>query len=283
LFDVLVRPVFDDLREARNLVIVPDRELVQVPFAALWNSRTQRYVVQDYLVRMVPSAAFYLSAAPAGGARNRARPAAGMALVVGNPAADTSLFQALLPLPPLPGAAREARRVAESYGRARLLMDRAAIRGAVLASLPSSPVFHFAGHAIDNIEQPELSHLALSPGADGTGSSLYAWEIGRLSLSNMQVVVLSACSTLGRRTSRTGLAGGLAYSFLRAGAPATVSTLWDVGDAESPELLVELHRRIAAGESAAEALRESQLAALRSPRPELRAPYAWAGFVYTGR
>jgi CHAT domain-containing protein len=47
-------------------------------------------------------------------------------------------------------------------------------------------------------------------------------------------------------------------------------------------LLTEFHRRLAAGVPAAEALRQAQIEALRSPRPELRAPAAWAAFIYTG-
>jgi CHAT domain-containing protein len=101
-------------------------------------------------------------------------------------------------------------------------------------------------------------------------------------LSNVRAVILSACSTLSPRASRGGPTAGLAYSFLRAGAPATVSTLWDVTDDATTELLVEFHRRFASGASAPEALRAAQLRALGSPRAELRAPRAWAAFIYTG-
>jgi CHAT domain-containing protein len=58
--------------------------------------------------------------------------------------------------------------------------------------------------------------------------------------------------------------------------------VWDVGDEPTSEVLVEFHRRMAAGAPAAEALRQAQIAALRSPRAEMRAPAAWAPFIYTG-
>jgi CHAT domain-containing protein len=79
-----------------------------------------------------------------------------------------------------------------------------------------------------------------------------------------------------------GAIAGLAYSFLRAGAPATVSTLWDVDDEVTTELLVSFHSRFAGGMPAAEALRLAQQDALRSRRQELRSPRAWGAFVYTG-
>jgi len=65
---------------------------------------------------------------------------------------------------------------------------------------------------------------------------------------------------------------GRSYSFLRAGAPATVSTLWDVDDAVTTELVVSFHKRFSGGMRAAEALRLAQQDALRSGRPELRSP-----------
>jgi CHAT domain-containing protein len=131
-----------------------------------------------------------------------------------------------------------------------------------------------------NSEQPELSYLALASSASDTGL-LMAREIGALRLSNLEIVVLSACSTSSPRPTRGGAVSGLAYSFLRAGAPATVSTLWDVDDAIAKELLTRFHRAYAGGIPAAEALRLAQLHALQSPRPELRAPNAWAAFVYS--
>ena len=133
-----------------------------------------------------------------------------------------------------------------------------------------------------NGDQPELSYLALASQRPGEDGPLRAGEIAKLRLSNLQIVVLSACSTLNPRRSRMGAIAGLAYSFLRAGAPATVSTLWDVDDDVTRYLLVSFHKRFAAGMTAAEALRLAQQDALHSQRPELRSPRAWGAFVYTG-
>ena len=84
------------------------------------------------------------------------------------------------------------------------------------SSFRSIGVFHFAGHAVANGDQPELSYLALASQHAGEVGILRAAEIGRLRLSNLQIVVLSACSTLNPRRSRMGAIAGLAYSFLRA-------------------------------------------------------------------
>jgi CHAT domain-containing protein len=199
--------------------------------------------------------------------------------VIGNPELDAA---SAAELPPLPGAFREAEEVARHYGRRQVLRGAEASRDRVLELLPKYGVFHFAGHAVANGDQPELSYLALASQHSDEEGTLRAAEIGRLRLSNLQIVVLSACSTLNPRRSRMGAIAGLAYSFLRAGAPATVSTLWDVDDEATTELLVSFHTRFAGGMPAAEALRLAQQDALRSRRPELRSPRVWGAFVYTG-
>jgi len=271
LYDLLLRPVASELRGVHRLAVVPDRELGRLPFAALRDTATGRYVVQTLELRTLPSTAFFL-AATAG-----ARPTQPVAatLVVGNPALDAA---ARVTLPDLPGAAREAVAVAALYG-GQPLTRAAATRGAVLRLLPQTSIFHFAGHAVMNSEQPELSYLALAPDGTRGDGNLPAREIGELRLSNMQVVVLSACSSLTPRATHTGAVAGLAYSFLRAGSPATVSTLWDVDDAATTPLLVDFHRRLAAGVPAPEALRLAQVDALKSRE---HAPQGWAAFIYTG-
>jgi CHAT domain-containing protein len=242
-----------------------------LPFVALRDTAEGAYLLERFEVRTAPSAAFLMAAF----GRHDKPSTAGQALVVGNPLLDTSSAR----LPPLPGSLREAQGVANAYRAHRLLTGQEARRDSVLALLTTSSVFHFAGHAIINSDQPELSYLALaSTGSGGADDGiLRAREIGNLRPSNLQLVVLSACSTLNPRPSHTGAIAGLAYSFLRAGVPATVSTLWDVSDEAVVELLVDFHHRLVEGVPAAEALRSAQRAAMKRS-----APRAWAAFIYTG-
>jgi len=276
LFELLVRPFATTTPDVKRITIVPDRELSSVPFAALWDAEQGRNLVDVAELRTVPSAAFRVAAATS---REVVGRRASSALVVGNPTLDSASNATL---PRLPGAAREAENVAPLYQRASLLTGAEARRDTVLDRLASNSVFHFAGHAIANTEQPELSYLALAPANSGDDGKLRGREIGDLRLSNMQLVVLSACRTLNPRASHVGAISGLAYSFLRAGVPATVSTLWDVSDQATTGLLIEFHRHFASGFPAAEALRLAQLSSVCSGRPELRAPRAWAAFIYTG-
>jgi CHAT domain-containing protein len=273
LFDLLVRPLASELTGVDQISFVCDRELSRVPFAALWDRQARRYLIERYQVKTQPSAAFFIQGQ--GARRSALRKAA---LVVGNPVLDTSSAR----LAPLPGAELEARHVAGLYPSATLLIGRTAEHDTVLSLLRTSQVFHFAGHAVFNGDRPELSYLALAASPNGSAGAVTAKEIGELKLTNLQIVVLSACETLSARTTRTGGVAGLASSFLRAGSPAIISTLWDVSDAVTEPLLTEFHRRFAAGIPAAEALQEAQLEFLKSRGGQRTAPALWAAFVYAG-
>lgn len=275
LFDLLLAPLATELDGVSDLSIVPDRELTEIPFAALWNSRSGRSVVENYTVRTEPSAAFVLAAS----ALPRPTTPATSALIVGNPDQDAGpgvYLQALR------GAALEAKQISDIYPGSRLLSGRTARRSDVIAALPKHSIFHFAGHAVFNGDQPERSYLALTGDESDVNGRLLAREIALMDLSNVRIVVLSACSTLKSRPSRTGSVAGLAYSFLRAGVPATVSTLWDIPDDAVVAVLVEFHRQMERGTAPPEALRLAQLSALTSPHVELHSPAVWAAFIYTG-
>lgn len=274
LYDLLLRPLGNVLARARRVVIVPDRELHGVPFSALRNREDGRYAIEWREFSTVPSAAFLFAvlASPAQRGNGRAP------LVIGEPALSLA---AAARLGRLPGAAREAARVARLYPHSTHLAGAAADRARVLEMLPRASMMHFAGHAVFDAERPEQSYLALAS-RDSSDARLLAGEIGRLRPSNLGLVVLSACSTMNPRPSRSGGVAGLAYSFLQAGALATVSTLWDVSDSDMTELLVTFHQELRQGRAPASALRNAQLRALQSASPVTRAPLTWAALTYTG-
>ena len=276
LFDLLLRPLARELAEAHHITIVPDRELFGVPFAALWDRESQRYLIETHEVRMAPSAAFYMQAAKQR-RRTDLHEGARQVLVVGDPTGDRESRR----LAPLPSATIEAQGVASLYPGATLLTGGAAAPADVMRQLKSASVFHFAGHAVFDEDRPEHSFLVLASTGDATGE-LTAREIATLRTSKLKLVVLSACSTLNPRPTRSGAVRGLAFTFLRAGASGIVSSLWEVRDDATAELLLNFHRHLATSASPAEALKEAQLAALRSSRGSLRVPRAWAAFTYTG-
>lgn len=271
LYQQLVAPAEWALAGRRRLTVIPDRELILVPFPALWDASQSRFLIQRLAVSQAPTAGDLLASV----ARTRRRaPQRAAALLVGDPALDRTAFPSL---PRLPAARNEIAAIGPLYKRTTTFVDSAATRSAVLSSWRNASVVHFAGHAIANVDRPEASVLVLA------GGVLRAEEIATLRLSTVQVAVLSACRTYGGRASHTGMNHGLSASFLHAGVGATVSSLWDVADRDAEEIVTAFHARYAAGEGAAEALREALVVRAAKAANDTSSVRSWAAWALIGQ
>ncbi len=276
LHEVLIRPLAPELAAGAPLVVVPDRSLMQVPFAALFDPRRHRYLVEDHTLTVAPSATLYLAALERDGSSAPSAPRD--ALVVGDPAFDRRRFPRL---DRLPFAKTEAAAVASLYDQADLLRDAAATRAAFLARAPARRVVHFAGHSLLHPDAPWLSQLLFAPGGGDSGA-LYARELAGLRLERTELVVLSACRTLeGAAASRESVVG-LAAAFLAAGPPVVVASLWKVDDEATRELMVAFHQALRRGEDPASALRTAQRRLLGARGGSFRSAADWAGFEAFG-
>ncbi len=145
-------------------------------------------------------------------------------------------------------------------------------------------ILHFATHGLLNDRHPELSGLVLSAfdenGRPQEENFLLAHEIGNLEL-RAELVVLSACRTgLGQEVRGEGLVG-LTRSFMYAGTPRVLVSLWNVNDKATAVLMERFYNAMVHhNRRPAEALRCAQLSMLQEPG--LSAPYLWAPFIFQG-
>ena len=120
---------------------------------------------------------------------------------------------------------------------------------------------------------------------DGDDGYLTAEEVAWLDLSNVELVVLSACETgLGRPQSGEGLLG-LRRAFRTAGARTVISSLWSVKDESTAALMRDFYKNLwLRGMPRHEARRASQLSMLKKNRIELGQdrPSTWGAFVLSG-
>jgi CHAT domain-containing protein len=152
--------------------------------------------------------------------------------------------------------------------------DLAALR----AAAPSTAILHLATHGVLDLEDPRASGLVLADA--GRRRLVGPDDLLRLDLA-AQLVVLSACDA--SRGSVTGGAGAmsLAQSFLAAGAPRVVSTLWQVEDASAQTLMAAFYRHLFDGLRPSAALRQAKLDLRIAGGPGSEVSQ-WAAFEFIG-
>lgn len=295
---VLLGPVARQL-EGRRLLIAADGIQQYIPFAALPHpaGRHEPLILHHEIIS-VPSLAVLAEL------RKRAeerQPASETIAILADPvfdASDERLARAgILPtgtarewgdvfLPRLAFSGDEALAIAALLppGQAFQALDFEASRDLVTSGrLSRYRILHFATHALQRTDQPELSALVLSRfnrQGQPVDGYLRASDLKELDLP-ADLVVLSACETaLGPESPGEGL-GGLPQALLSAGTQSVMTSLWKVEDESTAALMSQFyHRLLTQRLPPGRALREAQLA-IRS-QPRWRSPRYWAGFVLLG-
>jgi CHAT domain-containing protein len=250
LHRLLLAPVVGQLAGVSNLLLIPDRQLHAVPFAALYDAASGRYVVQEFTIRFARNAM-----AQSDETAGPLLPA----LVVADP--ETSE-------PRLLASREEAAQIAAMYNGA-LIAGGEATRARFIAAAPEASLIHYSGHA-NSDATTSFGALLLTSGL------LSSADIARLPLARHPLVLLAACGTFRGDPMHVAGMSSIARAFLRAGARGVVGTLWEVDDDLAAALFGRLHQFLRTGAPPARALREAQLAMLNSSDPRLRQPAAWA-------
>jgi CHAT domain-containing protein len=138
-------------------------------------------------------------------------------------------------------------------------------------------VIHLALHGYADPEFPDRSALVFAPEEPAIDDGLLqVREIRSLHL-DANLVTLSACDTGVGPVGEEGVAN-IVNAFIEAGAQSVVSTLWELEDHATAQLMTDFYAHLGRHEDKAEALRQAQLEMLNSGAP----PYFWAGFELDG-
>ena len=285
LHQLLIQPIADFLPTdpTERVIFVPHEELFFVPFPALKTPEGQ-YLIEKHTMLTAPSiqALNLIHKRKQKNSRMSKE-----AIVVGNPTMPQLILTPGDPpteLEPLPASSQEARDIARILDTEPLIGDQATETTIVL-KLSQARIIHLATHGLlANFQAfPDIEgNSAAFPGAVVLATSskddgfLTTGEILSLKL-NADLVVLSACDTGLGRVSNEGVMG-LAYSFLTAGVPSAIVSLWQVPDTPTSELMTEFYKNLEVNPDKAQALRQAML----TTKEKYPDPWTWAAFTLIG-
>lgn len=160
------------------------------------------------------------------------------------------------------------------------IIGKEATKFSLIKNVDKANIFHFAGHAIVDVEDPRYSQL-LFPHEE-IDSQLYATDIYDIDL-NIDLAVLSACNTgNGKFDSGEGVMS-LSRAFEFAGCSSLVMSLWNIPDVQTAEIDLHFFDNIQKGERIDDALRNSKLKFLESATYQTAHPFYWSGLTASGK
>jgi tetratricopeptide (TPR) repeat protein len=270
--------------EGRRLRIAPDGLLHYLPFEILEHPEAPGAPLIDRVaVAYLPSASMIRVEREEGRAPLRAS----LRLVgFGAPRPSRSFERLALPRiepAPLPAAQRELATIGALLGGRNEMFtgERATERAFRDSFSRGARVLHFATHTVVD-ERPGGGAAILLTAEGEDDGLLHPREIAALE-GRAELAVLAACRTAlgteGREENGAALVS-LTGSFLAAGSPAVVATLWEVGDATTAVFMEQLYAGLGRGLPPDEALRQAKLRLRADPR--WNRPALWSGYVLVG-
>lgn len=186
-------------------------------------------------------------------------------------------------LPPLPGAATELRTLSGLLpGQHALHTGSGATESTFRQAVSSGArVVHLATHTVID-ERPGRGAAILFAAAGEDDGLLYPEEIAAMEY-HASLSVLAGCRTAlapGGSGSQGDALTTLTGSFLAAGSPAVLATLWEVGDDATAVFMEQLYHELGQGRRPADALRRTKLRLRKDPR--WSRPGLWSGYVLIG-
>ena len=248
-YKMIITPVADLLDEP-EIIVVPDRVLHKVPFAAL-EDENEKPLSETFRIRIAPSLTTLklIQDSPADYHTQSG------ALIVGDPQVGHVTHKGCLQwISPLDCARKEAEMIGRLLGTQPLIGENAT-KQKVLDNIHSVSLIHFAAHG--NAERGEI---ALAPSFPTNGYPtekdylLTMAEISQVRLK-AKLVVLSCCHSARGQIRSEGVVG-MARAFLGSGARSVLASLWAIEDEATEQFMNRFYKHLVGGESASESLHQ---------------------------
>lgn len=248
LYAMLLKPITEQIRGMRRLVIVPYGFLHRFPFNTL--RCEQDYLIDSHEIVLLPSASLMLQS-------NLYR--AGGAVVMAHSWNGRLTYSIM-----------EGQMIHQRLG-GELYLEQETRRE--LLHHPPRKVLHISSHGEHRIDQPDFAFIELGDGP------VYTDELLQCDLS-YELIVLSACEAGQAKVVAGDELIGLGHSLLYAGARSLMTSLWRINEQHTYRLMESLYRALCRGETKAAALRMAQRELLQQ-NGNLH-PAFWAAFQLIG-
>lgn len=293
-YENLVAPGLKGREGLKRLMVVTDGQLGHLPFEVFLTQPTPEamsyaelpYLLKDYRISYNYSATLFKENAEEPVKEGNYELLAMAASYEGNgsKAADlrSAYYRSLRNvLQPLPAAQQEVEALSMNFEGLGLLGSAASER-AFKERATNYSLLHLAMHSVANQAQPSLSSLVFTEDGDTLEDNfLQAYEIAQMQLK-AQLVVLSACETgFGKFQQGEGVMS-LARSFMYAGVPSVVVSLWQVSDESTSLIMQHFYDALFEGHRKDDALREAKLRYLETAKGLQAHPAYWGAFIQIG-
>jgi CHAT domain-containing protein/Tfp pilus assembly protein PilF len=271
LYDLLIKPIESDLKLASTTTILyaPDGILRYIPLAALYDGN--QWLIEKYRVNNLiayslfdpdskPQAKLRIFAGAFGGKDNETR------------------FR----FSGLPATIPEVDHIATTFSNTTKLIEQEFTATTAKVKVVGQTIVHFATHAEFKSGNPLDSYVLF-----GDGSKVTLAEINEWQLKDVDLFVLSACQTGVGSLGNGSEILGFGYQVQRAGAKASIASLWTVSDGGTQLLIAAFYGNLQKQNvSMSTSLRAAQLSMIRQnpQKGEINYshPYYWSAFVLIG-
>ncbi len=302
LYEKLVAPAKPYLKS--RVVIVPDGPLGYLPFEVLLTKRPEKayrfnthpYLLHEHQISYCYSATLLRDMRDLRRRKDKEQVPAGAWLGMAPYfTSDTTLLADLFAyaddvrkdLRPLPFAGKEVANIAKLM-QGKALYGKDASKKAFEQLAPQYRVLHLSTHGQANDRSGDYSFLAFGESKDSTGSDLlYVHDLYNYAL-NADLITLSACETgIGQLLRGEGIVS-LARAFSYAGAKSIATSLWQVSDAKTQELMVDFYKGLIKNNNKDDERMPTKDTALCQAKRKMAKsrdksdPYYWAGFILIG-
>jgi CHAT domain-containing protein len=254
----------------KNLIIIPDRQLIGIPFEALtlpqknkdFNFKTLPYLVNEYAVEYSPSWKIFQ------GNINNTLPTK----------PKTAYFSYDDQTNELPYAHVELEAIQKQFGEyLGIYKGNKCNKNQFFEKLNDCDILHISLHASSDPSNKFNNKIYFK---NSTKDTLYGFELLRKN-SKIQLLVLSACETAEGKIEAGEGVYSLSRYFQQCGVKNIIASLWKIDDATTSQVLSYFYDALADEKLPAIALQKAKIRYIKANAKEMVLPKYWAGLINT--